>query len=300
MTTMFKLLSSPANRRVFYKYIALTLLIFTLALSFQFSVILKAFDPRFVVLPLLLAVGIGTILAWNAILRRDLEKSNQAKSDLISGVSHELRTPLTVINGFSRILSQEQELKPRHRDFAQKIYDNGEHLLQIINDLLDLSQINSGRLQVHLQAVNVHQELQAVEALMAGMAANKQIRLYSTAVDEQLAVYADQTRFHQVLINLLSNAIKYSPEASEVQVRTTCQHQRVKLEVIDQGPGISADKLPELFTPFNRLGADQSKVKGTGIGLAISKNLIEMMQGEIGVHCESGRGCCFWLTLPQA
>jgi signal transduction histidine kinase len=132
------------------------------------------------------------------------------------------------------------------------------------------------------------------------MAGKRNIKLIFPELEPGLCVLADKTRFHQVLINLINNAIKYSPDDSDVQIRTIPGHNRVQIFIIDKGPGIAEDKIKELFMPFNRLGAEQSTIKGTGIGLAISKDLIEMMNGQIGLDSTLGHGCCFWIELPLA
>ncbi len=296
---MLSIFKQTGYIRIFVKYFFITLGAFAIAIITQFGFILDDYKPYVMAMPIVFGLVMSLIIGWNAVLRTRLQKSDHAKSELISGVSHELRTPLTVINGFSRLLSMDDSLSSEQRDYADKIYQSGEHLLHIIDDLLDLSHIESGKLRMHIEPVKLADEYAALMPMLRPGAEKANIELRLAAFDHELRIAADRTRLHQVVMNLVSNAIKYGSKSSHVDITTQVINHRVRISVIDHGPGIPADKIEQLFIPFNRLNLDNKSISGTGIGLSISKRLIEMMHGNIGADCQAGKGCCFWFDLPQ-
>ncbi|HJT81680.1 MAG TPA: PAS domain S-box protein [Chthoniobacterales bacterium] len=231
----------------------------------------------------------------------EIERVNKAKNEFLSRVSHELRTPLNAILGFSQLLerqnpSESQKIRIRY------IIDAGKHLLQLINEVLDISRIESGRLELSLEPVGIVNALTEALDLMRPLAVARSIHLPTAAgFDRTLFVKADQQRFKQVLLNLLTNAVKYTPVAGNVTISCLTDMQgRVRIFVTDTGAGIPQEKLDRLFMPFERLGAEQSNVEGTGLGLALSQRLMQAMGGSIGVKSKVGEGSTFWLELPRA
>jgi CheY-like chemotaxis protein len=233
--------------------------------------------------------------------RDEAERANEAKSEFVSRMSHELRTPLNAILGFAQLLEMAR-LKPAHRDSVGQILKAGRHLLTLINEVLDISRIESGRLSLSQEAVLVSDVLREALAMVQPQATERRVRVDAGTVDESnLYMLADRQRLKQIVLNLLSNAVKYNCAGGMVTV--SCQPGdagMLRLMVTDTGPGIPNDKIDLLFSPFERLGAEQTGVEGTGIGLAISKRLAEAMGGALGVNSQLGAGCTFFLDLPRA
>jgi len=231
----------------------------------------------------------------------EVERANKAKNEFLSRVSHELRTPLNAILGFGQLLERQNPTEAQ-RTRLRYIVEAGNHLLKLINEVLDISRIESGRMQLSLEAVGVATALNEGLELMRPLAAKREIQLpAAVSIDESLFVLADQQRFKQVLLNVLNNAVKYTPVAGRVSV--SCQkygHDKVRILVRDTGPGIPEEKLNLLFLPFERLGAEGSNVEGTGLGLAVSQRLMQVMGGSIGVQSKVGQGSIFWLEFPRA
>jgi PAS domain S-box-containing protein len=228
----------------------------------------------------------------------EVERASKAKTEFLSRVSHELRTPLNAILGFGQLLERQgptetQRVRIRH------ILSAGKHLLGLINEVLDISRIESGKLQLSLEPVCVADALEEVFDLMRPLAAGRKIELSAnTEMDATVYVMADRQRFKQVLLNLLSNGVKYTPQFGQVAVSYHESGDNIRITVSDTGPGIPANKRERLFMPFERLGAEQSNVEGTGLGLALSQRLMQAMGGSIGVDSTTGKGSKFWIELP--
>ncbi len=231
--------------------------------------------------------------------REAAEEANRAKSDFLSRMSHELRTPLNAILGFAQLMEMDT-LTLEQEEGVQHIIGAGQHLLALINEILDISRIEAGRLALTIEPVSVSEMVRGVVDLMAPLAANRDIRIIDqTAKNGALRVRADQQRLKQVLLNLMSNAVKYNRTGGSVTVAATpAPEGQVRIAVTDTGEGIPAESLSKLFTPFERLGADARAIEGTGVGLALTKRLVDFMGGAAGVESTLGIGSTFWFTLP--
>lgn len=226
--------------------------------------------------------------------------ANAAKSDFLSRMSHELRTPLTVILGYSELLEMDG-VTEEQQESVEQIVKAGRHLLSLIEEVVDISRIEGGRLSLSIEQVGVSQAVDEVVALMRPMAAQRNVALTAgqgtTGCDT--FVLADRQRLRQVLLNVLSNAIKYNRPGGKVALDcTTGENGRVRFEVSDTGRGIDEDKRWRLFRPFDRMGAEQTGEVGSGLGLALCKQLVEAMDGDIDVSSETGVGSTFWVELP--
>lgn len=231
------------------------------------------------------------------------EKASQAKSEFLSSMSHELRTPLNAILGFAQIMesSPREPLTEAQKKAVGHIIRGGRHLLELINEILELARIESGRVALSIEPVKLKPVVAECLSLAQPLGERRGIRIDVEGDICEAAVLADYTRLKQVLLNLLSNAVKYNRDKGRVILRCSqCGGTKRRIEVEDSGPGIPGDRLDELFEPFNRLGAEASAVEGTGIGLSLAKKLVEMMDGEIGVASEEGKGSLFWVELPMA
>jgi PAS domain S-box-containing protein len=230
----------------------------------------------------------------------DAEHANHAKSEFLSRMSHELRTPLNAILGFGQLLERHNPT-PNQRTRIQHIVGAGRHLLGLINEVLDISRIEAGKLQMSLEPVLLADALEEALSLLRPFALEGGIELVCPAhVGTDSYVMADLQRFKQVLLNLITNAIKYTPAGGRVVISySSTAGKKVRIAVTDTGPGIAPEKLPRLFTPFERLGAEQTEVEGTGLGLTLSQRLMHAMGGSIGVESAVGQGSTFWIELPH-
>jgi signal transduction histidine kinase/CheY-like chemotaxis protein len=230
------------------------------------------------------------------------EKANLAKSNFLSSMSHELRSPLNAILGFAQLISSDTPPPtPAQVANIDQILHAGWYLLELINEILDLAQIESGRLALSLEPTSLAEVMFECQAMIEPQAQKRGIGMTFPQFDFPCFVDADRTRVKQVLINLLSNAIKYNQVNGTVAV--TCARSspgRIRVSVNDTGAGLPPDMLMQLFQPFNRLGQERSAEEGTGIGLVMSKRLVEMMGGLIGVESTVGQGSVFWFELNSA
>jgi PAS domain S-box-containing protein len=254
-------------------------------------------EPRAV----LVSRDVSEAVAGESVLKEAkeaAERANAAKSDFMSRMSHELRTPLNSVLGFAQIL--EMELKsPDALEMVGYIHNSGKYLLELINEVLDISRIESGHISVLIEPIVLEDlEKECIE-LVKPQANELGVTIFSQSRYD-FQVLGDQQRLKQIVLNLLSNAIKYNRPNGSVTIECTPKpRSRVRLSVSDTGPGISADLLDRLFTPFDRLDAETSGIEGTGLGLALSKGLIDAIGGTIGVESEVGKGSTFWIELPN-
>jgi len=230
------------------------------------------------------------------------EQASLAKSDFLSSMSHELRSPLNAVLGFAQVLASDVPPPTAEQKVSiDQILHAGWYLLRLINEILDLSMIESGKVTISQESMALTEVLQDCEAMIVPQALRRRIRVSFPQVDDLGHVRADRTRLKQVMLNLLSNAIKYNREGGAVVVECAAsQPGRVRVSVRDTGVGLSAQQMGQLFQPFNRLGRESGSEEGTGIGLVVTKQLIELMGGSIGVDSAVGIGSVFWVELAVA
>ena len=231
----------------------------------------------------------------------ELRSASAAKSEFLSSMSHELRTPLNAVLGFAQLLERDrkQPLTERQQERLRHVLHGGEHLLRLIDDVLDLSRIEAGRVSISSEPVVVRPVLTEVMATLEPMATHAHVVLDVAAIPDDLPrVVADRTRLAQILMNFGSNAIKYGKPGGRATFEATVEAHDVRIVVSDDGIGIPIDKRDKLFEPFQRAGQETGPIEGTGIGLAISKRLAGLMQGSVGFTSEAGRGSQFWVRIP--
>ncbi len=231
----------------------------------------------------------------------ELERASKFKDQFLSTMSHELRTPLNAVLGFSELLTEERygSLNDRQQRYVKHIHTGGKHLLTLINDILDLSRIEAGRLQLTIATVPVPLCFAEVLDAMRPLAGRK-FQTLSQQAGSRLNVRADATRFKQVLMNLIGNAIKFTPEGGRIGLAARQIGELVRVEVRDSGPGIPAEEQDRIFEAFYRLGETEKSVEGTGLGLTITRRLVELHGGQLGLESQLGSGSCFYFTLPSA
>ena len=237
---------------------------------------------------------------------RAAETANRAKSNFLSNMSHDIRTPMNAIIGFTTLAVSNIDDKKRVRDYLGKILSSSNHLLSLINDILDMSRIESGKIHLEETEVSLSDVLHDLKTIISGQIHAKQLELYMDAMDvTNEDVYCDKTRLNQVLLNLLSNAVKFTPAGGTVSVRirqcpgTQKGSGLYEIRVKDNGIGMSQEFVKKIFSPFERERTSTvSRTQGTGLGMAITKNIVNMMGGTIEVHTEQGKGTEFIVRLP--
>ncbi|SFC87506.1 PAS domain-containing hybrid sensor histidine kinase/response regulator [Pseudoalteromonas denitrificans] len=244
--------------------------------------------------------------------REEAENANQAKSQFLSSMSHELRTPLNAIIGFTQILEMETDppLSESQQDDVEEISAAGKHLLKLINEILDLAKIEAGETALSIGSIGVEETLFSTLKLISSLAEKRGIKIFTHSEGQAINlihieksntfVQADKTRFKQALLNLLSNAVKYNYENGKIVINIEAiELGKIRVSVSDSGKGLSPEQQSQLFTAFNRLEMNTSDIEGTGIGLVITKNIIELMGGQIGVKSQLNKGTTFWIELPS-
>jgi len=231
--------------------------------------------------------------------RNQLSRIDEEKAHFLAVISHELRTPLNTILGFSQILLDgvEGELSDSQKENIKIIKHSGHNLLALINDILDLSELESGRLQIHYQKVDLAPLIKATVKEVSGQIKGKRTSIGADVQGSPIHVYADPKRIYQILINLLNNAVKFTPKG-EIIVKTEREGDFVRVEVRDAGYGISPQDLPFIFLEFRQAGSLRSRRKGAGLGLAICKRLVEVQGGVIECESTPGKGSTFGFTIP--
>ncbi|HKU43248.1 MAG TPA: ATP-binding protein [Polyangiales bacterium] len=228
------------------------------------------------------------------------EAASSAKSEFLASMSHELRTPLNAILGFAQLLQRDKKapLSARQQDRVGHVLKGGAHLLHLIDEVLDLSRIESGSVTVSLEPVDPSDVIAEVITTLETLAGPAEIRILPPQPTPAVKVTADRTRLRQILMNFGSNAIKYGRRQGKLEFRVRTEHDVLRIAVSDDGVGIPADKQDKIFQPFQRAGQETGPIEGTGIGLAISKRLAELMHSRVGFESAEGRGSTFWIELP--
>lgn len=289
----------------FFKYSGLLLLVFVIAILIQVYVIRGGHHPKFLALPILVSLFVSFLFGYTAVLRLRLQKSNLAKSEFLSRMSHELRTPLNAILGFAQVIGYEAVAKGDHsqEENADEILVAGSHLLELIDELLNLSKIDAGRIDITIDDVNLCQVLHECLTIVDPLAKKREIDVRVTEIcrDGCPIVRADRVRTREVMLNLLSNAVKYNRRGGWVEISCLPESDgMLRLSVTDSGFGIPEEDLEDIFLPFSRGQQQQSSIEGIGIGLGITRKLVELMGGSIGCKSEVNRGSTFWVDLVES
>jgi len=231
----------------------------------------------------------------------EVERAGKFKDQFLSTMSHELRTPLNAVLGFSELLADERygTFNERQGRYISHIHTSGKHLLSLINDILDLSKIEAGRLELAVESVRVETAFGEVLGALRPLAEKKSQTL-SQHMETGLYVRADATRFKQVLMNLLGNAIKFTPEGGHIELAARLMEGQVRVDVRDTGPGIPPEEQKRIFEAFYRLRQSGKTTEGTGLGLAITRRLVELHGGQLGLESQPSQGSCFYFSLPVA
>jgi len=229
------------------------------------------------------------------------EVANRAKSAFLSSMSHELRTPLNAIIGFAQVLAfnAKEPISESQQDCVDHIMEGGKHLLALIEQVLDLGKIEAGKVCISIEDVRLDDLCRECLTLISGQAEIRELQIKSDLGTKTIIIRADYVRLKQVLLNLLSNAVQYNRQAGNITLACTeLPNDRARITVTDTGKGLTNDHQDRLFEPFDRLGQASSTIPGAGIGLTITKKLVEAMDGHIGFHSELGTGSSFWVEFP--
>jgi signal transduction histidine kinase len=232
-------------------------------------------------------------------LYSELESASTHKSEFLANMSHELRTPLNAIIGFSQVLQQKLfgEVNEKQLEYLEDILSSANHLLALINDVLDLSKVEAGQVELEIASFSLHESLERGVVMVRERAVKGGVQL-SLESDPHEVVEADERRIRQVVFNLLSNAVKFTPAGGSVDVRSARLDGEVRVSVIDTGPGIALEDRERIFEEFQQTDVGLEQREGTGLGLALSKRLVELHGGRIWVESEPGEGSTFTFTLP--
>lgn len=305
------------GQKIYLAYVPITEADWSIALAIPRYNIESQLRPLEVIALVVAGLIVATIaILWQvqAIEQRQLQRSkeaadeaNQAKSDFLSNMSHELRTPLNGILGYVQILKRDRNLTPRQTEGLNIIQQSGEHLLTLINDILDLSKIEARKMELYSTALHLGSFIESVVGIIRMRALDKDV-LFKYEAGHHLpnGIQADEKRLRQILLNLLGNAVKFT-DAGKVTLRVTVAAETAKntekkiilrFEIIDSGVGMTPEQLEKIFEPFEQVGDTKRRAEGTGLGLTITRQLVEMMGGQLQVKSKYGEGSTFWFELP--
>jgi signal transduction histidine kinase/CheY-like chemotaxis protein len=230
-------------------------------------------------------------------VKEQIKKANEAKAEMISKMGHELRTPLNCILGFAQLLEMDSSLSIQQQEFVKEVLNGARHLLNLVNEMLDLSRVESGKIKITYDWIKIESVIEESIKLIQPLANEKKIKVINGVnMDDEHYVYIDPMRLRQILLNLLENAVKYNNENGIVKITSKYKEGSVYIHIKDSGMGIPQNELDKIFEPFYRIKG--TKIDGTGIGLSLVKQLVELMGGELGVESEVGKGSDFWFSLP--